>query len=116
MKQWTICHSHRSPFSLRVPSLKLLLVDCNIFTEFRTNASLEDGVEGIHVVLNHVVNISGQDEISNCDFLSGDKPATADSKDIFDHFCVIHDDSCLESFRFLGVFFKLGEMDTSHTT
>ena len=65
---------------------------------------------------NHVVNVSGQDEVSNCNFLSSDKLAAANSKDIFDHFCEIYDYSSPVSFLFLRLFFRLGEeIDSNHS-
>ena len=57
-------------------------------------------VERVCSVFNHVVNIGGHNEISDCDFVAGDELAAATSKDSFDQFSVIKG-SILETFQLL---------------
>jgi len=72
-------------------------------------------IERVGSVFNHVVNIGGHNEISDCDFATSDELATAASKDFFDQISVI-EDSILKTFQLLWLLFRRSEHDTSHET
>ena len=108
--------SHRLCWSFRVPLFELFPVHRDVGPEFRANAMLENGlVEGVYGVINHVVDVGGHDEVSDCDLVSSDKLAIAASQDTFDHFGVVGDDS-LETFKLLVLFLRLGTHSTNHGT